>query len=728
METSRWLENHFGSESSSSGSTGGSSRGQRAKKTADKMPSHVSSGGISVTMLSDPVRTRYEAPDGPAPAPPFAKSSRPLRPEQIYGVASPPQSPVFKSMPYQSQTNGKDVKRTGSFNHSNAYSWMNREELKGHSSVSAARQSFLSSMNAPAERPEPVTYSQPIVKRWPPPKQMEDEEMRTSTPVYSQQGGSTIIRLGPSVDYSTPVRKSSAGISRTQSLMTPSRGQMNNNNNNSTSRMNLLNSSLQSVPERENRSGYLVDVERSFRESKVHSTYQKTPPPRPAPPSVSSHYGAPSVNSGPLRASESFRIVRSPQFADDSSSPPVRPIRRKSKRAPKTDSGTQCNPQTIRSEIEQHSYQTLERSKPMKQYYLGEDPFSANKTNKTNGAARKDEETRPAFDQERPARRTEVARSQTLPRRPGRPETAVQASASKNLNASTVNLSDWNNSSNLSNSRVFSDQDRSLNETLPAYAQPKTRIVPVATEPAREAKENKPISNKTPGKLSAASVNRSQSFSVENEKARPAPVHSTPLRSVSIRAANSPLYKSTSFLNRVNERQSTFGALKSPGIVTSISKSQLDLNKSTTDLREAQSNSALYTLPRKPKAPRPAPNPVEIGPVTTGKVQPGISERLAQLSSPKVEEADDAVKEPASPVVSSAPVAPVSQAPPVNQLNQLNQVNQQPPMSPASPSSPTAPVSPFGLGTRGESYSSLHRRRLQQQQKTQQDTVQVIFV
>lgn len=727
LETSRWLENHFGSESSS-GSTDGSSKvskSQRPKKGADKMPSHVSSGGISVTMLSDPARShpRYDAPDFPAPAPPGAAkrhgaAAQPFGSEQIYGVSSPPQSPVFKSLPatFHGQVNGSKadalhragadaVKRTASMNHanaSNAYSWMNKEELKGHSSVSAARQSFLSSMNAAEKAPEPVTYSAPIAKRWPPPKQLDDDDddqVRTSTPVYAQQGkgGSTIIRLGPSVEYSTPIRKASGGgINRTQSLTAPSHPRNQSahqqSNNNNTSRMNLLNSSLQSVPERERNSrAFVVDVQRSFQGGKVYE-HKSAPPPRPAPPSMSGHYGTPSLSSTPLRAVESFRIVRSPpMFSDDSPDPPVRPVRRKSKRAPKTDSGTQCNPQTIRNDIaQQRSMQTLERSKPLKQYYLGEDPFSAHKPI-ANGVMKKHE---PLFDQERPSRKAEVARSQTLPRRPSKPEAStlnVSSASNKTMNSSVANLT---------SSRVFSDQDRSLNETG-GYGQPKTRIVPIATE---TAKENKPLGSVNKSSASAAAVNRSQSFNVENQKPKATPVHSTPLRSVSIRAANSPLYKSTSFLNRVNEHQSTFGALKSPGIVTSISKSQLDLNKSANDLTlsplQAQPNSALYTLPRKRAAPKAAPAPIEITPVTTGKVQPGISERLAQLSSPNPggDDAVDQTKEPASPVAHAAPTSPA----------------------------PASPVSPASPGPRGESYSSLHRRRLQQQQKEQHDTAPAV--
>ena len=707
LETSRWLESHFGSESSNS-SAEGSSKGRSQKKKEEqdnKMPSQVSSGGINVTMTSDPQSggsDRYD-PNPPPPEPIinsriYAQTggltgfNRPTQQNARYGpsggekrfVGSPPQSPTYKSSTsgYQSaaMNNGLNnpssaVKRATSFNQSASnYSWMNKEELKGHQS--SARQSFLSSMNAPEKyrqrQPDDgPTYAAPIPKRWPPPKPIdEDEDVRTSTPVYqtpqkpNRGGGGTIIRLGPA-DHSS---SNGRGINRTQSLFQKQTEPVvySSVTQHNTNRMNMLNSSLQSVPEREQQQrsrfspqrSLFVDTERSFQSlnpsssggnPKVIQSYTiKSPPPRPAPPS---HYGSPTTMTSPkLRGSESFRFPRSPpMFADDLTSPPVRPVRRKSKRAAKTDSGTQCNPQTIRNEIiQQQQSQTLDRpSKPMKKYYLGEDPFNNNKV-VANGQV---DSLSPLVQQ--PTRRTEVARSQTLPRRPSKPL----------LNDSSVIL----NNSNLSSSRVFSDQDRSLNETsgggLSNNNRSSSRIIPIT--PAKSVNNNINLST-------TSSVNRSQSFHVENQSAtgqrRTSLLNSTPLRSVSIRAANSnsPLYKSTSFLNRSNEHQ-PFGLLKSPGIVTSISKSQLDLNKSSTELNSqpaSNNNSALYTLPRRRSSTKAVtiPPPIDIqqqqqqpqSPTSVGKVQAGISERLAQLS-------------------------------------------------------PTSP----DPGTRGESYSSLHRRKMQ---------------
>lgn len=207
---------------------------------------------------------------------------------------------------------------------------------------------------------EMPTYSTPIVRRWPPPPNRDDDEeeeydrIRSSTPVNQKKGG-TVIRLGPENTNSniSPIRKNSGGgINRTQSMFNPSQHHQPMSTSN---RMNLINSSLQSVPERERsrpdhdrpKSGtYFIDIERSFsslgpNKSKIiQSSPAKTPPPRPAPPS---HYGSLS------RTSESFRIPKSPpMFANelDGNTPPVRPVRRnKSKRVSnglnKTDSGTQ---------------------------------------------------------------------------------------------------------------------------------------------------------------------------------------------------------------------------------------------------------------------------------------------------------------------------------------------------------------------------------------------------
>lgn len=222
-------------------------------------------------------------------------------------------------------------------------------------------------------RSDGPTYMAPALqKRWPPPKTIDEDEvdMRTSTPLQHQtQRGGTVIRLGPvddGVSNNTPFRKNSGGtpINRTQSLLINPSVPVNSRTNN---RMNMLNSTLQSVPERDQRiqqqprnnrpteqGTYFIDTERSFHslnpsfnspKAKVIPTfYGKTPPPRPAPPS---HYGSVTMS----RTSESFRIPKSPPMFSDQleSSPPVRPIRRnKSKRVgSKTDSGTQ----TVRSTV-----------------------------------------------------------------------------------------------------------------------------------------------------------------------------------------------------------------------------------------------------------------------------------------------------------------------------------------------------------------------------------------
>lgn len=157
--------------------------------------------------------------------------------------------------------------------------------------------------------------------------------------------------------------------------------------------MNLLNASLQSVPEREHpererpaQRNYHINLpanspgrnaESGIVQNTVHRS--KTPPPRPAPPSIASsgNYYNNNNNNKSIRTSESFRHAKSaPMFADEHSEPPVRPIRRKqSKRvagsssSSKTDSGTQ----TIRNEM----IRPLDHpSKPIKKYYLGQDPFN----------------------------------------------------------------------------------------------------------------------------------------------------------------------------------------------------------------------------------------------------------------------------------------------------------------------------------------------------------------
>ncbi|KAI9561407.1 hypothetical protein GHT06_012364 [Daphnia sinensis] len=778
LETSRWLDSHFGSESSTPSSTdggGGSAKGSKiglagsktgkTSKEKNKMPSQVSSGGINVTMKSDPsgsdrydplaneplVNARIYSGNSGGLINNHSSFNRSSTQQQSQRIQAGPQSPSYNQLSplsYQSpMNNGKPelyrnlsagdqepVKRSASFNHSagratGTYSWMNKEELKGHqSNPLAARQSFLQSMNKsmPEKYQTPTTPGQQMnqtyaapnsqVRRWPPPvKPIDDddaEDLRTSTPVYQaphqhqNRSGGTIIRLGPTVDYSSSNgRKNSnpnTGITRTQSLLhttpgtkqqqqpfkrdaspdrmysSPVSNNMANQQNNTTSRMNLLNSSLQSVPEREQRSnhyslstsqqGYYVDTEKSFQSlnrsntsvnPKVIQSYAiKTPPPRPAPPS-SNHYGSPTSmflgpnnnnNNNKLRVSESFRSPKSPpMFAvEEPASPPVRPVRRKqSKRinstTVKTDSGTQCNPQTIRNDTfqqqqqqqQQYQSQTLDRPgmKPMKKYYMGEEPFTASKAVVVNGKI----EVQP----DKPAR-NEVARSQTLPRRPSKQPL---------LSDTSLNISSNNVTNNLSSSRFFSDQDRSMNETLgvasnaSGVSKSTSRIVPITPAKSVANNNNNMINSKKNNSLSSTSSTSNQN-------------HAAGQGGLQQRRSSLPLYKSTSFLNRTSSggADQPFASLKSPGIVTSISKSQLDLNKSTTELNSFQqpqpySSSALYTLPRRrsnatsttnatsPKVPEPEAEwvrqPVDVQPLqsaqTSSRVQSGISERLAQL-------------------------------------------------------------------------------------------------
>ncbi|KZS17860.1 Uncharacterized protein APZ42_015840 [Daphnia magna] len=815
LETSRWLDSHFGSESSTPSSTdggGGSAKGSKiglagsktGKTSKEKMPSQVSSGGINVTMKSDPSGSDRYDPSQPLANEPLANAriystgfNRSSTQQQSQRIQAGPQSPSYKKMSppsYQSPVNnGKpelyrnlsagdqdQVKRATSFNHSagratGTYSWMNKEELKGHqSNPLAARQSFLQSMNKPmpAEKyhtpasagqqmnQQQPTYAAPNsqVRRWPPPvKPLDDddaEDLRTSTPVYQaphqhqtpNRSGGTIIRLGPTLDYSSSNgRKPSgpnSGITRTQSLMhtpgtkqqpfsqqdaTPERmysspvsNNMVNQQHNTTSRMNLLNSSLQSVPEREQRSnnyssqsqGYYVDTEKSFQSLNrsntsvnakgIQSYAIKTPPPRPAPPS-SNHYGSPTSmflgpnNNNKVRVSESFRSPKSPpMFAvEEPASPPVRPVRRKqSKRinatTVKTDSGTQCNPQTIRNDTfqqqqqqqqQQYQSQTLDRPgvKPMKKYYMGEDPFTASKAVVVNG---KMEVDKLSPVQPNKAARNEVVRSQTLPRRPSKQPLLSDTSMNNSANISN------NMTNNLSSSRFFSDQDRSMNETIGAALNPSginkstSRIVPIT--PSKSVPNNNNNNN-------TISSNRNNSLS-STSTASNVTANNNPAGGLQQRRSSLPLYKSTSFLNRTSGAEQPFASLKSPGIVTSISKSQLDLNKSTTELNSFQqpqpySSSALYTLPRRrsnatsttaaanPKVAEPdaewVRQPVDVQPSqsaqTSSKVQSG--ESYSSLHRRKMQAAAAAVSSASPSTPPPPPPPPQPTEPPAQPLS-----------------------------------------------------------
>ena len=627
------------------------------------------------------------------------------------GVAAPtaPTAPVTIKPDYQRNLSSDSaVKRATSFNqHSTPNPYYNslqnpryhrmstsREEINSTSAAAAhhkesalsARQTFLNSLNTTtssnnvtnyheninnttaADRKVELlpTYSTPIVKRWPPPpKPIDDDEdnendigyIRTSTPK-----GGTVIRLGP-----TPVNR----IERTQS--------MNTNQSANTPRMNMINSSLQSVPEREKKQqhhqsqpaaqpqseyhrkktppqplGFFIDTDRSFRGlspvrtdgetppsgGKVVQTYyaKTSPPPRPAPP-VSN------------RTSESFRIPRTaPMFSDQLTSPPVRPVRRNKSVLinKKTDSGTQT---MQRKEI---MSQTLDRptSKPMKQYYMGEDPFAPQKANGwvTGVNTNSNNNGLPTYQAQEPPQRpgrTEVIRSQTMPRRPSRP-----------LQESTVySVQQQQNTSNLSStSRVFSDQDRSMNETTRASEEARYRSSVITNvnsnyqqpTPAVIKTSTQTVASPLHGKMSNNPVNRSQSFQQPQPQTtghRNSLTSASSIRRMSQlglgsasnnNKTSSPLYKSTSFLNRMDSsNQQTpsapFSSLKSPGIVTSISKSQLELNKSNTELnmfgrqpvQQQQSttitptfdaNSALYTLPRRHSRNRITPEKTIVAP------------------------------------------------------------------------------------------------------------------
>ena len=180
----------------------------------------------------------------------------------------------------------------------------------------------------------------------------------------------------------------------------------------------------------------------------------------------------------------------------------------------------------------------------------------------------------------------------------------------------------------------------------------------------------------------ATTVGRSQSFQLPDKTTTPrrmGPQLSFKLGGASFRNADSkggvnPLYKSTSHLNRMNS-----GVLKSPGIVTSISKSQLDLNKSSsgTEPFRPEANT-FYTLPRK-------------------RVDP-------------IHPASKFIQRPDSPDFQPPPPPPVASSPiPDNDAESFSF----PPPPPSLPTLPVLPASPSELAGRGESFSSIHRRKLE---------------
>lgn len=271
---------------------------------------------------------------------------------------------------------------------------------------------------------------------------------------------------------------------------------------------------------------------------------------------------------------------------------------------------------------------TLDRpeGKPIKQYYMGEDPFKSNKGRETSPVHIKTVLTN-GHAESAQRKSVEVVRSQTLPRRPSKPF-EMSPPPGNNMNTSR---------------NFYSEQDRSLNDTFGNQNSPaqKKIISPPKRSPS-------PPSNMQRSSINNV-VNRSQSFAhVEKlqERRLSNPVTS-PIRLSSMKTASSPmaksnltnrpLYNSTSVLNRLNISSSnndrSFGTLKSPGIVTSISKSQLDLTNSS----DMNSSSALYTLPRRSSRASPPKTgpPVDIlcPPVKSSTpLQSGMSDRLAQLS------------------------------------------------------------------------------------------------
>lgn len=273
---------------------------------------------------------------------------------------------------------------------------------------------------------------------------------------------------------------------------------------------------------------------------------------------------------------------------------------------------------------------TLERptGKPIKQYYMGEDPFknrrSVSPVNKpVNGHLME------PYQPPRGTKSTEIVRSQTLPRRPSKPSFPSE-------NESPVHM----NSKSQLNSSQYSDRDRSINETYRLqYNAAKPKVL------SETKRSPSPPSNLQRSSNITSVVNRSQSFHAENQQRR----LSSPFTSSTLTGPNRPintatppiksnltsrpLYKSTSFLNRLNTTHNNeqFGSLKSPGIVTSISKSQLDLTNSNM-----HSSGALYTLPRRRSPVKDVP-PTQVNspPQPTGpiKAPTGISDNVTQVYS-----------------------------------------------------------------------------------------------
>ena len=533
-----------------------------------------------------------------------------------------------------------------------------------------------------------------------------------------------------------------------------------------TREMNLLNASLQSVPERERpvqRNYYIeVPVSSSGRNPesggvKNEFSRSKTPPPRPAPPSIASssnHYATTAVNNKNIRSTESFRHAKSaPMFADEHSHPPVRPLRRKqSKRSAgnKTDSGTQ----TIHNEMIRpldHS----NNSKPMKKYYLGQDPFngdplnpsapsahSAQSNNKrqSNGVAdirlevpeevssvqaaprqpkiqpipSAQENFRPEWIRQQKIRPTQSWQDNVKDVRPESPEELryVQtkprqpkiqpvASAEENIRPEPMRQQQKIRPTKSVEENVVGfrpEEPKVVQQVQTVPRQPKIRPTPSSEENIIAGSGSGSVESGGSGNrfrsTLAASVGRSHSFQLPDRtlvSRRTGPQLNFKLGGSSFRNTESnrgvnPLYKSTSHLNRMNS-----GVLKSPGIVTSISKSQLDLNKSSAATEPFRpEGTTFYTLPRK----------------RVDKVDP------PKIDSPKVDP-PSFIQRPDSPDFQPPPPPPVASSPLPDADAESFSFPPPPPSLPSPPSPPPPPLIPANETGRGESFSSIHRRKME---------------
>lgn len=737
FETSRWLERHYGSESShSSTAQEDSSGGHHPHSPLKKMPSHISSGGINVTMLSKSPTSEPEEFERYDPAANLLKNSASGR----YGGLD--QVGVQRSSLYGGHSHWRPqaapLKRATSFNHVSKpeYPWKIPDADETRHTSFTARRNFLSSMNtgngsAKAAEVElsadaPNSFK-PVHRRWPPlhpPEQKLEEDAEFIDPVRG-----TVIRLRPN---DPPGYRSNGSILRSRSMLYPSKmspgysrpsapeERMTPVDMKTTNEMNLLNASLQSVPERER--SYMIDTSTpSFNSHSspakvIHSgsavygskpansgqpqplksartLSTKTPPPRPAPPTSESITSSTNyatirlgVNNGKgIRTSESFRHAKSPpMFADDHNEPPVRPIRRKPKRtgSSKTDSGTQ----TIRNEM----IHTLDRPKPMKKYYLGQDPFngdslSSSHSPKSSASVAHQPPEAAARHSHKPLSKPELQVSRNSFINPIQSYTTARRQPEAFRNSYTTPRQPEASQNAVTAPRqpeVFRNS-----QTLPRQPEVSAKVV---VHPIREESKDPCGSNESGmgqkdrlrSSLSTA-VGRSQSFHVDTKPTvrQMRPQLHFKLSGSSFRNPESngmgshPLYKSTSHLNRMN---SSSGMLKSPGIVTSISKSQLDLNKSSQNERFRPDVSTFYTLPRK----------------RVDKVEVKSTQRP-----------------PSPPLTPPPPPPPVADFNPNADAEFFN-------FPPPPPSPPTPPMS-LADAARGETFSSIHRRKMEAAKQAQ---------